>query len=368
MGSTAKETAAQGSGAAVPATDPVPPIPYLRLRARLVCEEPARLPPYKGSLLRGAFGHALRHTACAFEPTTPCRPCALRPTCAYPNVFEPLIEGEPPPFLRGLATAPRPYVFEPHAETDDRLDYAPGDPLGFDLLLLGEAVGAQAPVVLALRRMAAAGLGSGRRRFRLEEVTWEDAAGRFTPGYSAGQGAASHAWSVAAPPRLPPTTPALADQAVLRFLTPTRFKSDGRLADRFTFRDLVFRMLRRTLEIAHFHAPATTPDWHFHPYLEAASVVQIVHRDLRWHDWERWSNRQRTSMRLGGFVGEVRVEGPVGQFAPLLRTAEVLHVGKGTTFGLGRVEVGAGGGRSVPGAAGGGKNPCPRENGQKRPR
>ena len=27
-------------------------------------------------------------------------------------------------------------------------------------------------------------------------------------------------------------------------------------------------------------------------------------------------------------------------FAPLLRTAEFIHIGKGTTFGLGRVEVG----------------------------
>jgi hypothetical protein len=44
-------------------------------------------------------------------------------------------------------------------------------------------------------------------------------------------------------------------------------------------------------------------------------------------------------MTLGGFVGELEVEGSLTPFAPLLRTAEILHIGKGPTFGLGRMEV-----------------------------
>jgi CRISPR/Cas system endoribonuclease Cas6 (RAMP superfamily) len=35
----------------------------------------------------------------------------------------------------------------------------------------------------------------------------------------------------------------------------------------------------------------------------------------------------------------MELEGDVAMFGPLLRTAEVLHVGKGATLGLGRVEV-----------------------------
>jgi len=44
-------------------------------------------------------------------------------------------------------------------------------------------------------------------------------------------------------------------------------------------------------------------------------------------------------MRLGGFVGTMQLAGDLVFFAPLLVTAEILHVGKGTTFGLGRVRV-----------------------------
>ena len=38
-------------------------------------------------------------------------------------------------------------------------------------------------------------------------------------------------------------------------------------------------------------------------------------------------------------MGTLTLEGDLAPFAPLLRTVEVLHAGKGATFGLGKVEV-----------------------------
>lgn len=311
-----------------------------------MAEEPALLPDYKGSMLRGAFGHALRRAVCAMGPQQPCETCSLRPVCVYTRLFETFIEGEPPPFLRGLPTSPRPYVFEPAPAEHGRRDYEPGDPLRFDLLLLGQAVDLQAYAVLALQRMAEGGLGRRRHRFRLARVEHpvaEDpqegshADERWAVGYE--DGAAG--WSGVVPAALP--VQGLPDDSAttLRFLTPTRFKNERGLMDRFSFRELAFRSLRRVLELAHFHVPGAEVDWHFRPLLELASRVKIPHRDLRWHDWERWSNRQKTSMRFGGVVGEIRLEGDLAPFAPLLRAAEVAHIGKGTTFGLGQIQVAA---------------------------
>ena len=42
---------------------------------------------------------------------------------------------------------------------------------------------------------------------------------------------------------------------------------------------------------------------------------------------------------MGGVVGEMTLEGDLRPFSALLRTAEIVHVGKGTTFGLGKIEV-----------------------------
>jgi len=44
-------------------------------------------------------------------------------------------------------------------------------------------------------------------------------------------------------------------------------------------------------------------------------------------------------MTMGGFVGEVEYQGELGEFVPLLRIGEKIHLGKGTGFGLGRYQV-----------------------------
>ena len=112
-----------------------------------------------------------------------------------------------------------------------------------------------------------------------------------------------------------------------------------RFTDQIRFRDLAFAMLRRIPEMAHTHVPGAAVDWHFRPLLGKASQDRIIDANLRWHDWERWSERQQSAMKLGGLMGTVTLEGDLAPFGPLLRMAEVIHVGKGATFGLGRVEA-----------------------------
>jgi len=290
----------------------LPRLPYVRLRVTLRAEERASVPAYHGSMLRGAFGHALRRTVCVMGPAQPCATCSLRPACVYPRLFETFLDGSPPPFLRGLTRGPCPYVFEPLG-TEGTL--APGDSLAFDLLLIGQAVDLQGYAALALERMARGGLRAGRGRFRLERVE--------TIG-----------------PSLPPLDGLPPGPLTLRFVTPLRLKVRDHLVAQPGFRDLVFAMLRRTLELAQLHVPGARVEWELRPWLERAEAVRVARADLRWHDWERYSHRQQSRMKLGGVMGTLVLEGDLAPFAPLLRAAEVVHVGKGATFGLGKVELG----------------------------
>lgn len=311
---------------------PVPAIPYLRLRATLEAEQPASLPPFQGSMLRGAFGHALRRTVCVMGPEQPCASCLLRHACSYTRIFEPYIQGEPPPFLRGIDQAVRPYVFEP---LDGGGRWEPGEALRFDLLLFGQAVDLQAYAFLAIERMARAGLGAGRPGFRLVRLEAVEPDGAARPLFTAGSPPAT----VPAPPSTPQTTSLPPGPVALRLKTPLRIKARDRLNGHPSFRDLVFNMLRRVLELAHFHVPGAAIDWNFRALLDQASRVRIAGADLRWHDWERWSQRQQASMKLGGLVGRMVLDGDLQPFAELLRTAEIVHVGKGATFGLGKMVV-----------------------------
>jgi hypothetical protein len=310
----------------------LPRLSYVRLRFLLRADERAVLPPFHGSLLRGAFGHALRRSVCSMGPDQPCPDCFLRQACVYARLFEARIEGEPPPFLRGLPVPPRPYVFEPGTE---QRAFAPGDALPFDLLLFGQAADLQPYALLAVERMARAGLGADRISFHLDRAERALPDGAWQEVYSQGRATAA----LGSPSPLLPSDEPLDGRVVLRFLTPARLKVRGRLLDEPDFRALVFHMLRRSLELAWFHLPGAELDWQFRPLLDLASEILVTAADLRWHDWERYSNRQDRKIEMGGFVGTMALAGDLAPFAPLLRAAEVLHVGKGATFGMGRVEV-----------------------------
>ena len=62
--------------------------PVARYRFSWRVTRPLRLPDYAGSMLRGAFGHALRQVACMTKQKT-CEACPLLAACAFPALFAP---------------------------------------------------------------------------------------------------------------------------------------------------------------------------------------------------------------------------------------------------------------------------------------
>ena len=44
-------------------------------------------------------------------------------------------------------------------------------------------------------------------------------------------------------------------------------------------------------------------------------------------------------MMLGGFIGTISFKGDFKEFVPFILLGEYIHVGKGTSFGLGKYEI-----------------------------
>lgn len=308
-----------------------PELPYLRTRFALEACQDCRLPPHKGSLLRGALGHALRRAVCLVGPDVPCSGCGFRHTCAYARLYEPLPSDDARGFVAGRPAAPRPYLFE---ALDARCDFRAGDRFAFDLLLFGEASRWQGHVFLAIEGMAGEGLGARRHPFRLVSASYEDASQAWheLPDPRTSQGKL-------APVVLAKPVPRAAERATLRFVTPTRVIQNGHLRQDFSLRTVLWSGLRRVLELAHFHASPPDLDWDLEPLLGHADRVAVVSRDTRWLDLPRYSNRQRSRMTFGGIVGEWVLEGPLTALTPALQLAEIVHVGKAATFGLGKIEM-----------------------------
>ena len=62
-------------------------------------------------------------------------------------------------------------------------------------------------------------------------------------------------------------------------------------------------------------------------------------RRLRLVRWERLSVERDARHPMHGLVGSLDLEGDVGALLPWLRWGEIVHVGKATSYGLGRMTV-----------------------------
>lgn len=329
----------------------------LGLRAREACD----LPAFLGSTLRGAFGHALKEAVCVMDHRD-CERCLLAERCVYPYLFETPAPSDLP-LLRGQQQAPRPFVLTPPVDGESGGNLAPlqgphasathtssrprrlaaGDELNFDLLLIGRAVEYLPYVVYALSNLARRGLGAGRARFELSQVEAIDEHGAARVIYTgrspriAPHGFATRSLGDFVGARLERLSSL--DALRLRFLTPTRIRVEGDLQTGLSFPLLVRNLLRRVSLLTAVHGQAPL-DLDYRALIERAASVETRTAQLRWWDWERYSNRQQTKMKLGGFAGEVEYKGDgLSEFLPLVAAGEVLHVGAGTSFGLGRYRI-----------------------------
>jgi hypothetical protein len=326
---------------------------YVTLDITMTAEEAAKLPPYKGSTLRGAFGHAFRRVACPFRA---CPPCILPKTCPYNYVFE-----TPPRDGGGLfgknAAVPHPIMLE--LPMDGQTGFKPGDPMSFGLVLVGRAIDFTPYFAVALREMGRTGLGPGRARWRLDRIEDRAPGARRLLYDGANEDErllcfpTVQSFSLPSPPgertslHISPLPPAgegkgegdgLTSLLTLRFETPTRLRFGGHLTDKPEFHVLLRNLLRRLSALAFYHCGFTL-DLDYRGLIQRAELVATRHADLKWADWERYSARQDARMSLGGFVGTATFEGDLTPFAPFLRLGEILHVGKGTSFGLGKYRL-----------------------------
>ena len=124
----------------------------------------------------------------------------------------------------------------------------------------------------------------------------------------------------------------------LCLLSPLRFKQANHLASILDFGQLTRLILRRMASLlALENKTFPLPQQEFDMLWESAADVRVVANNLRWQDWRRYSGRQNTAMQLGGLVGDISYSGPVGVFGEYLDFAVKAHIGKQTSFGLGRL-------------------------------
>ncbi|WP_093884269.1 CRISPR system precrRNA processing endoribonuclease RAMP protein Cas6 [Syntrophus gentianae] len=304
----------------------------------------AVLPYYKGSTFRGVFGHALKSVTCALKRQE-CSSCLLREKCVYAFVFEIRSNGESgssdqaetlAPERRRIAAPPHPYVLEPPLDT--RRSYLQGESFDFSLILFGQANDYLPYFVYALEEMGLLGIGrqSGntRARFRLESVMADATVLYNRRERSLKSGNFAEDLVISDSTRSNELKPC--ESLELTLLTPLRLKYENRLEATLPFHILIRAALRRISSLFQYYG-AGEPALDYRGLVERAQRVTVDQSSLHWFDWKRYSNRQDQSMLMGGLMGSIRYSGPLAEFLPLLRICEKTHLGKQTSFGLGKI-------------------------------
>ncbi|MGB4509648.1 MAG: CRISPR system precrRNA processing endoribonuclease RAMP protein Cas6 [Syntrophomonadaceae bacterium] len=296
----------------------------------IIAEDQIILPAFKGSTFRGAIGNSLKNMVC-IRRDRDCGSCLIKHKCSYTFLFETSVFMDKKALPAGV---PQPFVLEPPLE--EKEVYEPGELISFALVLIGKGIDHLPYFLATFDRMSQRGLGRGKGKFTLHEVrdgysytvVYNQADGIVNPNISRKSITEDFTSGQSAQMRY----------CKIQFKTPLRLKNNGQLSDRIDFEILMRAILRRINSLSYYFADEAL-QLNQQGLVSKAKSIGIVNQNIRWLDWERYSNRQNNRMKLGGIVGLIEFEGDLNPFWPLLLAGQEIHIGKNTTFGLGMYKL-----------------------------
>jgi hypothetical protein len=297
--------------------------------------ERAVVPPYEGSMIRGAFDRAFKESSCPFSHQG--NGCPLGDRCPYGYVFE----TSPPEGAREFAKnqeVPRPYIFEPPDGT--KMEYASGEKMSFGFTVVGRAADYMPYFIYAFSKMGDAGVGRRRARYRLERMVAKNplvgTREEIFDGEMVKNRRLPTIWENAVSVARKLDT----ERVRLEFLTPTFVKFKGEVSPEAPpFSALMQGLLIRIPMLSAIHCGETWGEEDFKAMVTCAREVKTIRDETTWVSFRRYSSFKRKSELLEGVVGHAEYAGSLEKFLPLLAMGQLTHVGKRTVFGLGHYRL-----------------------------
>jgi len=316
-------------------------INYQKFNLTIEAREPLILPHYKGSTFRGGFGNTFKRVVCALRKKD-CKDCLLKARCVYAYVFETSPQGDTQIMnMNKYEKIPHPFIIEPPLGIER--EYKPSESLSFNLILVGRALDYLAYFIYTFKELGESGIGKGRGRYELKTVKSYELGVEIEHKqiYSSDTKTISpfETAVITIGNKMQEYRASDSQSLTLKFCTPARIVYQRRLVSTLEFHILIRSLMRRLCLLYYFHCKAEAPLWDHNDLIKRAEEVIIEKNSLRWWDWERFSKRQNERMKMGGVIGEITYKGDIEPFLPILKAGEILHLGKGTSFGLGKYEI-----------------------------
>ena len=304
------------------------------VRFRLETLGPFRVPEYKGALFRGGFGQHFRNLVC--ETRAPvCTGCRYLESCPYSTVFETPVIPDQFTVLKKYPNAPHPFTLAP--PLDPRTSLPPRTALELTVTLIGRGIGYLPHFVRVFEAMGEDGRYGGR--FRLTSVL-----SAVEPGKVIYDGLTRR--FLAGPPDWRPAEPTGEVRRVaLDFVTPLRIRTEGRYNLRPDFVAITQSLLRRIHLLSSIYGDRNADGdgrsdhtW-MHSLFRKADLARTERAEFQLYAWDRMSGRQGRRVQMDGVVGRLEAAGDLTELAPYFEAGGWLHVGSGTSMGMGMYRV-----------------------------
>ncbi len=309
---------------------------FNKYRISLIILQDGFISEFASSMIRGSLFNCLRSIVCLTNSQT-CKDCIVWDQCSYSFFFEyPKQINESP--LQVGDSMPHPYIIEmayPH-----RRLLAKGSILNFTIILIGKSIVFLPHLVCAVLKMCEKGIGNKnkiklaldtieleREGKNLEKIFIDNKLLEHPIVYRSGKFFQSRDTKT---------------NISLKFITPVRIKSEGKLCSKLNFTIILKNILRRISLISMFYgddAEEEIPSFNINDLIVKANEIKTKCDNLGWVDVGRYSSKQKMQMQLGGLMGRIVFEGDITEFMPYLRLGEELHIGKNTSFGLGKYVI-----------------------------
>ena len=298
-------------------------IRYVKLHFQCRVTEKCQMPVNKTSALRGGMGEMLLSEHCIYPADRKCADCSFETECLVRRIMYSKFDIRPEFVTTGESIG---YVISCE---DYRTTLEEGDTLNFTMTLFGKTIVYFTPILFAFYALGQVGLGKEKARFIIEQVTNTTGELLVEGNNVYKENYKVHLLGDYISYRMEKET-----GNRLHFHTPLAIRLKGVEFTEFEAEAIVNAAARRLYMLDCFEGIEAEKIVIPRDELPHILMQKIIPTKVR-----RYSSTHREGMYLSGIRGEVEFDRLSADVRRLMLAAEVMHVGRNTSFGFGRVTL-----------------------------
>lgn len=296
---------------------------YGDYRFDLILDEPVNS-RFLEATIRGGFGYVFKSTVCINDDVE-CGNCESKYNCVYQYIFE-TIPPENAGKMKKYNHIPHPFVLYLLKNEKTKIS--------FGLKLFGKSIKYLPYFILSFLRLGKAGLGKERSRFGIDKVV-DLSSGKtlFEDGDITSNVAGTSVYEKSSN-----NTPVPLNAVKINLQSPLSIRNNGKAMKEIEPESFIITLVRRLGNITYFHTD-TPLDLDFRDIKEKAQLLKVEESNIRTISRDRFSTRQKNRIDMFALEGSFTLKGDLTPFYDYLKLGEIIHVGRGTSFGQGRFEM-----------------------------